>query len=102
MRSAALELGARGIRVNAVAPGVVRTPLMAPSSPAPRSSAASSTHTPLGRIAEGADIADVVAFLASDAARWITGATAPRRRRHAACASTRRCCHPHRAKGPHA
>ena len=34
-------------------------------------------QTPLGRIAEGADVADVVAFLASPAARWITGASLP-------------------------
>jgi 3-oxoacyl-[acyl-carrier protein] reductase len=67
VRSAAL------VRCNAVLPGVVRTPLMAPQLDRDGVSEAFVRQTPLGRIAVGEDIADVVAFLASPAARWITG-----------------------------
>lgn len=77
VRSAALELGPRGIRANALLPGVVRTPLMAPMLDRPEVSAGFIEHTPLGRIADGADIADVIVFLASPAARWITGVALP-------------------------
>ena len=77
VRSAALELGERGIRVNAVLPGVVATPLMQPMLDRPGVADAFVRQTPLGRIADGPEIADVVAFLASPAARWITGASVP-------------------------
>jgi NAD(P)-dependent dehydrogenase (short-subunit alcohol dehydrogenase family) len=76
-RSAALELGPRGIRCNVVAPGVVRTPLMAPYLDRPEVSHAFTSRTPLGRLAAPDDIADVVTFLVSPAARWITGARIP-------------------------
>ena len=77
VRSAALELGPRGVRANAVLPGLVRTPLMEPMLARPGVTEAFLGQTPLGRIAEGADVADVVTFLASPAARWITGASLP-------------------------
>jgi 3-oxoacyl-[acyl-carrier protein] reductase len=77
VRSAALELGPRGVRANAVLPGLVRTPLMEPLLARPGVSEAFRAQTPLGRIAEGAEVADVVTFLASPAARWITGAALP-------------------------
>ncbi|MCW3012972.1 MAG: short-chain dehydrogenase [Solirubrobacterales bacterium] len=77
VRSAALELGGRGLRVNAVLPGVVRTPLMAPMLARPDVASAFIANTPLGRIAEGDDIAAVVTFLVSDAARWVTGVALP-------------------------
>lgn len=77
IRSAALELGPRGIRANAVLPGVVRTPLMGPQLDRPGVSEAFVAQTPLGAIAEPADIAEVVAFLASPAARWVTGVCLP-------------------------
>jgi 3-oxoacyl-[acyl-carrier protein] reductase len=77
VRSAALELGPRGVRCNAILPGVVRTPLMAPMLERPGVAEAFERQTPLGRIAEGADIADVAVFLASPAARWITGVALP-------------------------
>lgn len=77
VRSAALELGPRGVRCNAVLPGLVRTPLMEPMLARPGVSEAFLAQTPLGRIAEAAEVADVVAFLASPAARWITGASLP-------------------------
>ena len=77
VRSAALELGRHGVRCNAVLPGVVRTPLMAPMLDRPGVADAFIAQTPLGRIADGADVADVVAFLASPQARWITGVALP-------------------------
>jgi NAD(P)-dependent dehydrogenase (short-subunit alcohol dehydrogenase family) len=77
MRSAALELGPRRIRCNVVAPGVVRTPLMAPFLDRPNVSEAFTSRTPLGRVGTPEDIADVVAFLVSPAARWINGTRIP-------------------------
>jgi len=77
VRSAALELGPSGIRCNAVLPGVVRTPLMEPMLARPDVADAFVAQTPLGRIADGADIAEVVAFLASPEARWVTGVSLP-------------------------
>jgi NAD(P)-dependent dehydrogenase (short-subunit alcohol dehydrogenase family) len=76
-RSAALELGPRGIRCNVVAPGVVRTPLMASYVDRPEVSHAFTSRTPLGRLGAPDDVADVVTFLVSPAARWITGARIP-------------------------
>lgn len=69
----AKELGARGIRVNAVAPAITRTDMTAgiPQSHLDEER----SLTPLGRLAEPEDIADVVAFLASSDARWVTGRT---------------------------
>jgi 3-oxoacyl-[acyl-carrier protein] reductase len=77
VRSAALELGPTGVRCNAVLPGVVRTPLMEPMLARPGVADAFVAQTPLGRIADGADIASVVAFLASPGARWVTGVSLP-------------------------
>jgi len=76
-RSAALELGPRGIRCNVVAPGVVRTPLMAPFLDRPEISESFTSRTPMGRLGAPDDVADVVTFLVSPAARWITGARIP-------------------------
>jgi 3-oxoacyl-[acyl-carrier protein] reductase len=69
----AKELGARGITVNAVAPGGTETDMLADLAPAMRDYVIQ--NTPLGRLGRPSDIADVVAFLASDASRWITGCT---------------------------
>jgi len=77
VRSAALELGPAGVRCNAVLPGVVRTPLMEPMLAKPGVEEAFVAQTPLRGIAAGAEVGDVVAFLASPAARWITGASIP-------------------------
>jgi 3-oxoacyl-[acyl-carrier protein] reductase len=77
VRSAALELGPSGVRCNAVLPGVVRTPLMEPMLARPGVVDAFVAQTPLGRVADAEDVADVVAFLASPAARWITGVSLP-------------------------
>nr|ABX71123.1 Lct40 [Streptomyces rishiriensis] len=70
-RTLAHGLGARGITVNSVAAGVTDTDMIAPA-PVPRRAAVSAA-TAMGRIGQPADIADVVAFLASDDARWVTG-----------------------------
>lgn len=67
----AVELGVRGIRVNAVAPAITRTDMTAEIPQEQLREEA--RRTPLGRLAEPEDIADVVAFLCSDSARWITG-----------------------------
>lgn len=72
-RGFAMELGPRGIRVNAVAPAITRTDMTA-DIPAEHL-AREIELTPLRRLAEPEDIADVVAFLASHDARWISGRT---------------------------
>jgi 3-oxoacyl-[acyl-carrier protein] reductase len=69
-------LGPRGIRVNAVAPGVIDTDMSSfTKSEAGRELTLGMQA--LKRIGKPEDVADVVAFLASDAARWITGASIP-------------------------
>lgn len=79
-RNWARELGESGIRVNAVCPGVVRTPIHE-SKMESTALAAFLTDigglTPLGRTGEVDDIASLVRFLASPAADWITGAVIP-------------------------
>lgn len=72
-RCQAAELGARGITVNAVAPGIVDTQMLAGSLPTPEERAALISVTALGRIGQPRDIATVIAFLASADAGWITG-----------------------------
>ncbi len=74
-RSLAIELGPVGIRVNSVAPGAVDTELWAKNRAVPGVIEQIEQQTPLRRWAEPDDIADVVVFLASDAARFITGDT---------------------------
>jgi len=78
-RCAALELAAKGIRVNAVNPGVVVTELHRVGGMNDEAYAAflehSKTTHPLGRVGEPEEIADLIYFLASDRAGWITGAT---------------------------
>ncbi|AJF00973.2 SDR family oxidoreductase [Pandoraea apista] len=68
----AADLGVRGITVNAVLPGATATDLnKRASDPVAREAIAQTVA--LGRVGEPRDIADIVAFLASDAGRWITG-----------------------------
>lgn len=78
-RCAALELAAKGVRVNAVNPGVVRTNLHLNSGMNEDNYAGfverSKTTHPLGRIGEPEEIADLILFLASSKAGWITGGT---------------------------
>jgi 3-oxoacyl-[acyl-carrier protein] reductase len=68
VRTLAKEVGGRGITVNAIAPGPTDTAMVSQLS---RDTAPA--ITPLGKLGSPAEIADVVAFLASDDARWITG-----------------------------
>lgn len=76
VRALAVEWGPRGCTVNAVGPGLIRTPLVDAYMDAnPERVQAAIEHTPLRRIGDPEDIAPVVAFLASDAARFITGQT---------------------------
>ncbi|MBM0126697.1 SDR family NAD(P)-dependent oxidoreductase [Pimelobacter simplex] len=72
---AALELGARGVRVNAVAPGLVVTPLTAPAMDIPGVREDYLDNTALGRSGEPAEVAAAIRFLLSDEASWITGET---------------------------
>ncbi len=75
MRGLAAEVAADGVRVNAVAPGYVRTAqlLSEEHSLGPAGAEAAAARVPLQRIAEPEDIADVILFLASNSARYITG-----------------------------
>lgn len=70
----AYELGPSGVRSNTVSPGLVRTPMTEAYYQAPGVAERRDAAIPLGRVAGPADIADVVVFLASDRARYVTGA----------------------------
>lgn len=68
----AKELGGRGIRANIVAPGIIKTDFTAAAREAhPQLEQYMSANTALGRIGEPDDIGPIVAFLCSDAARWV-------------------------------
>jgi 3-oxoacyl-[acyl-carrier protein] reductase len=70
-RTNAMELSSRGITVNAVAPGFIDTDMTAKLSPEVREKYAA--QIPLGRLGQPEDVAKLVAFLASDDAKYITG-----------------------------
>jgi NAD(P)-dependent dehydrogenase (short-subunit alcohol dehydrogenase family) len=76
-RSHAVAFAPQGIRVNAVAPGWIDTRLAAGAISNPERSAAIMARIPLARWGTPADVADVVAFLHSNDARYITGAVLP-------------------------
>lgn len=69
---AARELGVRGITANVVSPGATDTDLLRGTNP-PEALEMAAKLSPLGRLGEPADVADVVAFLAGPDARWLTG-----------------------------
>lgn len=73
----AVELGPVGVRVNAVAPGYVDTPMTAQLLADPGFRSAKLSRIPLGRLADGDDVADPVVFLLSTAARYVTGVCLP-------------------------
>ncbi|WP_099020671.1 SDR family NAD(P)-dependent oxidoreductase [Mycolicibacterium palauense] len=70
---AALEFAPRGIRVNAVSPGFVHTPLTELVTMAPGVLEDYVENTPLGRVGTAQDVADAVLFVCSDKAAWMTG-----------------------------
>ena len=72
-RQLALEMAAYSVRVNALAPGIVKTDFNASFWREPEREKQSSDQVPLGRLAETTDIAQAALFLASDAAGYITG-----------------------------
>ncbi|MCB0116743.1 MAG: SDR family oxidoreductase [Caldilineaceae bacterium] len=72
-RQMAFEWGPKGVRSNVVSPGLVRTPLSEAFYQAPGVLEARSKAMPLGRIAKTSDIAEAVAFFASDRASYVTG-----------------------------
>ncbi len=78
-RCAALELAAKGVRVNAVNPGVVITEIHKRGGMSQADYDAFLEHSkgthPLGRVGEASEVAELIYFLASDKASWITGAT---------------------------
>lgn len=75
VRELARQWAPHGIRVNGIAPGYFPTALNAPLTATPERRAALIARTPLGRAGEQDDIAGVVVFLASPAARFVTGHT---------------------------
>jgi NAD(P)-dependent dehydrogenase (short-subunit alcohol dehydrogenase family) len=76
-KALAIELSPLGVRVNAIGPGMIATPLNADARQNPDYMANFASRVPLGRLGEPADIAGPAVFLASDLARYVTGVTLP-------------------------
>ena len=74
-KSAALALAPHGIRVNAVGPGSIDTAMLASVNANPEAMKMVMSRTPIGRLGDAREVGDVVAFLASDKASYITGET---------------------------
>ncbi len=72
-RQLAVEWGPSGVRSNVVSPGLVRTPMSEPFYRIPEIAERRAGMVPLGRVADPTDIADVVAYLVSDRARYVNG-----------------------------
>lgn len=75
MRNIAIELGPFGITVNNVAPGAIATPINQSLLDSPEQLAKVTQNIPLGRMGEPEDVGGIVAFLASEEAKYITGTT---------------------------
>lgn len=71
----AAEIGGRGVRVNAIAPSIIETALTAPIKARPDIYETYAKHTVIGRWGAPAEVASAVAFLASDAASYVSGST---------------------------
>ena len=76
-KALAIELSPHGVRVNAIAPGMIATPLNAAARQNPGHMANFANRIPMGRLGEPLDIAGPAVFLASDLARYVTGVTLP-------------------------
>lgn len=76
-QSLAAEQAACGVRVNALAPGVIATPMTAATRENPERLEAFMTRIPMGRVGETEDLVGPVIFLASDMSRYVTGITLP-------------------------
>jgi NAD(P)-dependent dehydrogenase (short-subunit alcohol dehydrogenase family) len=77
-RAMAVELSSKGIRINAIAPGFITTPMTAKAfSDDPARLNKALARTPMGKLGEPADIGDAALFLVSDAAKFITGVILP-------------------------
>lgn len=74
-RCAAMELGPKGIRVAAIGPGLVETPLTEYAKLLPQIGEAYLASIPLGRVGAPNDVADAAVFLVSDEASWVSGET---------------------------
>jgi NAD(P)-dependent dehydrogenase (short-subunit alcohol dehydrogenase family) len=72
---AAMELAPQGVRVVAIGPGYVETPLTSFAQAIPAIHDAYVSSIPMGRAGQPRDVADAAVFLASDEAKWITGTT---------------------------
>jgi meso-butanediol dehydrogenase/(S,S)-butanediol dehydrogenase/diacetyl reductase len=77
-RSMAVDYGPYGVRVNTVAPGPVATPILTPAlNGDPTLARTYAERIPLGRVAQAEEIADVIHFLASARASYVSGAVVP-------------------------
>ena len=76
-QSLAHELAPLGVRVNALAPGVIETPMTAATREDPARLASFMTRIPMGRLGQTEDLVGPVIFLASDMSRYVTGITLP-------------------------
>jgi NAD(P)-dependent dehydrogenase (short-subunit alcohol dehydrogenase family) len=76
-RTLASELAPYGVRVNALAPGIIATAMTEPTRADPRRLEAFLAHVPMKRVGEPEELAGPVVFLCSDAASYVTGAVLP-------------------------
>jgi NAD(P)-dependent dehydrogenase (short-subunit alcohol dehydrogenase family) len=76
-RAAALDYAKAGIRVNAVCPGVIRTPMVEPLVGDPEAEAGLIAVEPIGRMGKPEEVAEAVVWLCSDAASFVTGTAMP-------------------------
>lgn len=76
-QSLAAELAPSGVRVNALAPGVIETPMTAATREDPTRLESFMTRIPMGRLGQTEDLVGPVIFLASDMSRYVTGTTLP-------------------------